>query len=101
MWKTDCVVLNYFNDPNKRVTVQNFNSKLKKKFVKTITVDINDINWDISAKLLSIYVKQGKRIDIEKALRAFWASFVIPTQSSCHQHEKANSKADPALNEGK
>ena len=78
MWKTDCVVLNYFNDPNKRVTVQNFNSKLKKKFVKTITVDINDINWDISAKLLSIYVKQGKRIDIEKVLKSLLGVFCYP-----------------------
>ena len=77
MWKTDCVVLNYFNDPNKRVTVQNFNSKLK-KLVKTITVDINDINWDISAKLLSIYVKQGKRIDIEKALKSLLGVFCYP-----------------------
>lgn len=77
MWKTDCAVLNYFNDPNKRVTVQNFNSKLK-KLVKTITVDINDINWDISAKLLSIYVKQGKRIDIEKVLKSLLGVFCYP-----------------------
>lgn len=77
MWKTDCVVLTYFNDPNKRVTVQNFNSKLK-KLVKTITVDINDINWDISAKLLSIYVKQGKRIDTEKALKSLLGQFCYP-----------------------
>ena len=77
MWKTDCVVLNYFNDPNNRVTVQNFNSKLK-KLVKTITVDINDINWDISANLLSIYVKQGKRIDIEKALKSLLGQFCYP-----------------------
>ena len=75
MWKTNCVVLNYFNDPNKRVMVQNSNSKLKKKFVKTITVDIN---WDISAKLLSIYVKQGKRIDIEKALKSLLGQFCYP-----------------------
>lgn len=75
MWKTNCVVLNYFNDPNKRVMVQNSNSKLKKKFVKTITVDIN---WDISAKLLSIYVKQGKRIDTEKALKSLLGVFCYP-----------------------
>lgn len=75
MWKTNCVVLNYFNDPNKRVMVQNSNSKLKKKFVKAITVDIN---WDISAKLLSIYVKQGKRIDIEKALKSLLGVFCYP-----------------------
>ena len=75
MWKTNCVVLNYFNDPNKRVMVQNSNSKLKKKFVKAITVDIN---WDISAKLLSIYVKQGKRIDIEKALKSLLGQFCYP-----------------------